>query len=239
MDFDKVFNSFFDDIANSTQILTEDSVRYILFCNMFKQDNDLNNYILELPYDKKYKIFDNTDLDLLSEDGRKELDLLYIDNNNKMYYAIEIKFHRPSPSESDKTNRAGKIFNDLGRLDIIKGKNIKKFFVYVTDDEMHKYFLSYPRGIKNTSLNSFFKKWYNPINEFIDTSDVNRFSTSSRDGSDTFFNNANSSFKNKYFSMNSFKINLKLFYSSDSKSNCPSFNRGNAGEIHLRIYEIK
>jgi len=56
---------------------------------------------------------------------------------------MECKYDRKMPSghNSPRPHKAGKIFNDLFRLASFSNeKNIIKWFIYVTDEEMIKYF---------------------------------------------------------------------------------------------------
>lgn len=140
----RVFVNFASQLQNRDTNLeiTEDTVRMYLYKCMLDEDNDLNHYILELPYESKRTslgIKKNLLKKASNNGSHQELDLFYNDEKNK--FAFEIKFHRKGTSSSNKTEKAGAIFNDLNRLNIINGKGIEKYFVYVTDDEMMNYFL--------------------------------------------------------------------------------------------------
>lgn len=154
MDLNKVFDSFVSVLSKQRQHLTEDNIRYYLFAKMYDQDNDLTNYCLELPYNNEIGNPIKGNYDELDFSGlnHRELDMFY---NGDEKIAMEIKFHRPSKTATGLPNKAGELFNDLKRLELIKQPNVRKIFVYVTDDEMHNYFLSSTRGITNPQLNSF------------------------------------------------------------------------------------
>ena len=79
---------------------------------------------------------------------------------------FEIKYHRhKNATTSNKTKRAGDILNDIERLHVISGKynkecilenvKIRKFFVYLTDDEMRNYFEE--NNNKNKFLDFYFE----------------------------------------------------------------------------------
>jgi hypothetical protein len=64
-------------------------------------------------------------------------------NNGKNGLVMECKYDRriPSNNSSPKTQKAGKIFNDLFRLaSFANEQNVIKWFIYLTDDEMMGYF---------------------------------------------------------------------------------------------------
>lgn len=139
------------ELKNRSVHLTEDNVRYYLFACMLRQDPDLNNYMLELPYNniresEEYYLPIQIDPAFLSGSSRQELDMCY--DNGIECLCIEVKFHRKSDatiSATTKTENAGKVFNDLRRLSIISKReecstSVRKLFVYVTDADMHTYF---------------------------------------------------------------------------------------------------
>ncbi len=145
-----VFNDFCTELSKRTGFLSEDNIRFYWFASMLKQDSDLNHYSLEEPY-----------ISLAD----KELDLVYEDNNEIL--AIEIKFHRnPSKIPFPHPNSAGTIFDDIQRLPLWKRagakKTIRYFFLYVTDEEMHKY-LSNPAPAQNPIYRGELRKFYDSL----------------------------------------------------------------------------
>lgn len=158
MDLQLLLDNFSSELKNRSEHLTEDSVRYYLFACMLRQDPQLNNYMLELPYDDMLKSSDMSktlpvyvDSKSLSEDGNKsvskmELDMCYY--NGSQCFSIEIKFHRHNTSEHSfpHTMSAGALFNDIRRLGLIHPnplvKEYTRLFLYVTDQQMHDYLQS-------------------------------------------------------------------------------------------------
>ncbi len=140
MNIENIVDTFISRLEARRGFLSEDNIRFYWFDSMKVQDPDLNHFSLEEPYaDKSGKIT-----------GRnKELDLLYENENER--WCIEIKFHR-KPQKAPKsrtlafTQSAGEIFDDICRLPLwestsidVKDKPTRYFFLYVTDDEMHRY----------------------------------------------------------------------------------------------------
>ena len=239
MNFDLLFESFSKELEKRIGILTEDNVRYMLFAKMLEQDPNLNNYTLELPYKGgKNNPLDNVDFSSLAKSNNslhQELDLLYC--SGELFYAIEIKFHRPSMTATGLPNKAGVIFNDIKRLELIKDAKFRKLFVYVTDDEMHDYFIN-SRGISNKCLHDYLYNFYTAKkNEIINNNYLNNGTISRQDGSYTFFDCASKSFTNK-FNFESVKTDLKMIYKSDFDSKSSNINREKKGRLHLRVYEI-
>lgn len=148
MNLTNVFKDFCTELSKRKGFLSEDNIRFYWFASMLKQDNNLNHYSLEEPY-----------ISLAD----KELDLVYEDDNEIL--AIEIKFHRnPSKIPFPHPNSAGAIFDDIQRLPLWKSaeseKTIRYFFLYVTDEEMHKY-LSNPGPAQNPIYRGELRKFYN------------------------------------------------------------------------------
>ena len=125
----QVFDTFVSKLAKCTGLLSEDNIRTYWRDSMREQDKDPNHYSLEEPY--------------AGSTGREELDLMYEDGKER--WCIEIKFHRnPNGKTFPHPLSAGKIFDDICRLPgWSNGKSdgipTRYFFLYVTDDEMHKY----------------------------------------------------------------------------------------------------
>lgn len=122
MNIKNVFNQFCQDLKNRSGLTTEDNVRYYWFAAMMQQDHNLNNYTLEYSYP--------------SLPG-KELDLLY---QGKETLAFEMKFHHHVTKPAfDHLLAAGGLIDDLQRLQSLTSKELHRYFLYVTDDEMDKY----------------------------------------------------------------------------------------------------
>lgn len=208
MDIGKAFKQFCDDLQNRTGIMTEDNIRYYWFATMLRQDKDLNHYTLEEPYQTL---------------SGKEMDLHYQDNNDELYF--EIKFHRNNgQSDYHHTFAAGEIFDDLQRLKSIKISRPQShcYFLYVTDDIMHNYFISGRQ--QNKSFGKQLKNFYNPqINDPINLN--------FKGAPKTFLDSANKSLNNQNLIV---FPNLQLILSRDFTCGSASFN----GDCHVRLYVI-
>ena len=239
MKLGKLYDDFSYELSQRRKYLTEDSVRYIFFSCMLDQDKNTNNYILELPYGDIITSFNsnysiqipvNPPLVQTNNRYRQELDLYYEDN--KCCYCFEIKFHRkPQKSTSTKTDNAGSLFNDIHRLQLITSsgeKDVRKFLVYVTDYDMHDYFLP-SESIKNTQ-----KSYRIDLKKF--------YCLTPNDGPQPIYINATpgtfNASANKSFSVQKIPAGgiLSNVHFQDITSKCPPFN--NNGGLHIRIYEI-
>ncbi len=143
MDINKVFSTFVSKLKERRGFLSEDNVRFYWFVSMLEQDPELNHFSLEEPYRGVIK-------------GHKELDLMYEKDGER--FCIEIKFHRNSSTRTyAKPLAAGEIFDDICRLPHWEepqnkdGKETRYLFLYVTDDEMHRYLSNNTAGQKNNS----------------------------------------------------------------------------------------
>lgn len=151
MDITEVFKAFVGELKKRTCLMTEDNVRYYWFASMLLQDNNLNNYTLEHPYNGDLK--------------GKELDLLYEDTKTR--WCFEMKFHRnPGRSAFPHTDSAGDIFSDINRLPFFYNENPSKnnflYFLYVTDYAMHQYLSNISsRSTENAEYRQELKKFYN------------------------------------------------------------------------------
>ena len=208
MNISNVFNQFCNALQNRTGIMTEDNIRYYWFASMLRQDKDLNHYSLEEPYQTL---------------SGKEMDLYYQDNNDELYF--EIKFHRNNgKSDYHQTSAAGEIFDDLQRLKLIKTSKPQThcYFLYVTDDIMHNYFISGRQQDK--SFGKQLKNFYNPqINDPINLN--------FKGAPKTFLDSANKSLNNQNLMV---FPNLQLILSRDFTCGSTSFN----GDCHVRLYVI-
>lgn len=212
MNIHAVFDLFCQAVKLRTELMTEDNIRYYWLASMLQQDNDLNNYTLEQPYGVL---------------PRKELDLMYSNQNEA--FLFEIKFHRHnSDSSFAHTMAAGEIFDDIQRLALFPSKckkMIRRFFLYVTDSEMDRYFDG--RTIKNnpyrTELKSFYRGQKRSLNIGKDVAPK------------TFIKEAYCSVPNK---KNAISINNIGLIEKDDFSNVLSESFQDR-EGHVRLYELK
>ena len=246
-----LFIDFVDELQIRAGTLTEDSVRYIFFSCLLRQDKHLNNYTLELPYicmylgNGQYPYSQWMSLNPNFFGQRKQaLDLFYKDTSNNTFYCFEFKFHRdpklvvnPSASYSKKaskprTSLAGGIFNDLHRLQLIQSANmnnkysVRKYLVYVTDALMDKY-LGAPNGVAaKDPFRQNLKAFYTlPINSGMTVSVHNNGTTY-----------GNASYQSIISSARPMTLNIINRECADLHHvPCPSL-LGN--ECHIRIYEV-
>lgn len=244
-----LYNDFYGELLSRTHYLTEDSIRYYFFACMLMQDPSLDNYIMELPYALPIaggptNISINAGLATpisTAHNPQQELDMYYVDSTNHTSWCIEFKFHRNPSNKSAfaHTDGAGRIFNDIKRLQLIQplpGYSIRRLFVYVTDDEMHNYFnVGYAASI-NKDYRSIIKDFYNvPVNiavtPFIFDNNVITIPK-------TFLDSANDSFATPH--INPITINVIKRFDMSFITNCPSFKMdpktGNRS-CHILIYE--
>lgn len=128
----ELFSKFLAKRIESKQHLTEDSVRYSFFCAAIETtDIRQHEIILELPHPDKENFKD------------KEIDTHVLASGSRPEVYIEFKFHRKSKksnSSSPRPLKAGSLFKDFSRLSSIKTPRRRCFVIYLTDDEMSKYF---------------------------------------------------------------------------------------------------
>ena len=224
----KIFHSFAGFLSERKEILTEDNVRYYLFYSLVKGDEDsnnfdLNHFILERPYISEESPLRSNKI-LTKANSNKELDLFY-DNKKENKFAFEIKYHRKTKSTYAHTDETGKIFNDLKRLSLIQNKEIKKFFVYVTDDEMKKYLNG--KNTKNNTYRNELSKFYKAgINELT----VINFFANDTDVPKTFWKSANDSFSENY--EDNISLNIIKVFETDFTT------RLNGLKLFVKIYEV-
>ncbi len=125
----KSFSSLLQERFGNGIITTEDSIRYLFFHSVLQNGLVLpNQIVLEYPHTAIEKA---------------EIDT-YIDFGNNKIALFEFKYDREIPSGRNlpKTMKAGAIFNDIYRLAVFseKEKEVSKYFIYVTDKNMHGYF---------------------------------------------------------------------------------------------------
>ncbi len=118
---------------------TEDSVRYIFFHFITNRlPVEPNDIILEYPH---------------TTIPRAEIDMHIPQINSEKGLTFEFKYDRKIPSgrNSPRPQKAGKIFADLFRLNSFEANITRKIFVYLTDIEMHSYFIN-----KKNQLSDFY-----------------------------------------------------------------------------------
>lgn len=243
MDINKVFENFCAQLQNRTRYTSEDTIRYYWMLSMLACDNTraLNQYVLEMPYDKNEVVFEQN-----SKNAKKELDLLYVSAQEQ--WAIEIKFHRKSPDSSYvHTDAAGSIFNDIFRLQYAPLDNkirglVKRLLLYVTDSEMNDYFSeeAVNKAWQNKTFRNELHKFYS-----MDINQIARFNfikenLNKEDKNDqipeTFTDKAFDSFKKeikqRYFTSPPIRLLCKK---DDLKTKSTSFK----GQMFcVRLYEV-
>jgi hypothetical protein len=81
----------------------------------------------------------------------KKVDTYIRSTKDRKGMVLEYKYDRIAPAKrnSPRTQKAGKVFNDLYRLAMFDtDKNVRKWFVYITDTEMASYFSNIKNGVK-------------------------------------------------------------------------------------------
>lgn len=225
MNLNQLFCDFANGILSRTQHLTEDSIRYYFFSCMQRQDLELNHYVMELPYaEMNNKNTGDVQMNCISslkkssKGLKQELDLYY---KSDEIICAEFKFHR---GKGRLTARAGEIFNDMRRLQFITSSSVShihRLFVYITDEEMHKYFLKESSTQSISAYRSNLRDFYSRGGHFD-------YDTSS--GKGTFYNKANESF----CSSNSTNINVTsvLLFSLSS------YTHKFMNNCHISIFEV-
>lgn len=131
MNIHQLFADFCGELVKRTNLLTEDNIRYYWFAKMLNQDNVLDHYCLEAPY--------STWIPQNQSMQRKQLDMYYNDGNKDVHF-VEMKFYRKVKGSSlTMTEDAGKLINDMCRLNTIPSSLGRRLFLFVTDDCMENY----------------------------------------------------------------------------------------------------
>lgn len=192
MDLDKTIEYFASLVdkrieVHGHKLSSEDTIRYDFFFALTEVERIQPwEVILEAPYPN----------DILNlERNSSEIDLMILPNDKRSQGLIcEFKYDRKANSTINKTNRYGKLINDILRLSLLDHykENHQCLFIYVTDSEMMKY------------KNGFhYQQHINEIlelkNEFIDN-----LPKSARDQINLIFLNA--------FISQNFNISCKLIY---------------------------
>lgn len=104
---------------------SEDNFRYLVFHGLFKSGIDVTRIALEYPR---------------PGNSREKIDTVILDENGTPQVAIEFKYHRKIPSRANqpRTMKASELLADFARLRDFP--NVQRLVVYLTDDEMLKYF---------------------------------------------------------------------------------------------------
>lgn len=218
MDISKVFKTFVREIRKRTNIMTEDNIRYYWFASMLKQDEELNNYILEHPYNNEPKLMN------------KELDLLY--KGPQAHLCFEMKFHRKSKDTPfPHTNAAGAIFSDINRLPFFQTgddskaeQEIIRYFLYITDDTMHSY-------LSNTSQTKSPSEYREGLQKFYTANIGESFSIIYPKDTPKTFSKKSGKFNNTETS----SPKITLVEKEDFRCDSNSFKDN---ECHIRLYRI-
>lgn len=135
--FDK-FLSLLNERYSSGVYTSEDSIRYTFFYSLMIMDSYLHtDIILESPHPTIQ---------------RAKLDTYIYSRGKRPSLAIEFKYDRSRKDNQTRTENAGKLFKDIFRLARMPNiENEKHYLIYITDNEMAKYF----RNTRNR-LNNFF-----------------------------------------------------------------------------------
>jgi hypothetical protein len=121
--------------------MSEDNIRYSLYSALIQRGNVFHTEIsLEYPHPSI---------------KRAQIDT-YINGDSYPHgVAIEFKYDRSNPggTNQNRTQRAGAFLADIFRLSLVPNTLAKtKYFVYLTDGEMHSYFCN-----PNNSLNKLYQ----------------------------------------------------------------------------------
>jgi hypothetical protein len=139
------------------ELSSEDNIRYDFFHSL-TSINEIKSWeiLLEAPYP----------LEILNlESNGSEIDLLIKPTDKiKTGLICEFKYDRKANSTINKTNRYGKLINDILRLCLLKDNspNYESLFIYVSDKEM----MIYKNGFYfDQSVDSDFEITYKLINQ--------------------------------------------------------------------------
>jgi len=134
------FAKLLEDRFHKGTFTTEDSIRYTFFYCLSNYGNlHPSEIILEYPHPSI---------------SNAKVDTYIPPKNNRFGLVFEFKFDRaiPSAKTAPRPQKAGKIFMDIMRLTLFPSHDkIRRYFVYVTDEEMASYFQN-----KHNQLNDFF-----------------------------------------------------------------------------------
>ena len=251
MNLADVFKSFCEKLSKREGKMTEDNVRYYWFAAMYEKDNELNHYTLEKPYERK-EIFEPEPRpkSKRKKRSRKELDLLY--DNGKQQWAMEIKFHRYSPtSVTALPDAAGAIFSDILRLQFAPVKpdksSVRRLFLYVTDDEMDAYMSKGSGGLceeYRKELQAFYgKKGYTKKQFFdgissLETFKKSAFSSFEKTTAGYYYNSKLTLFPTPDIRLIFKKDNLRTRSNSFKERDEKDENEETIHMCHVRLYEV-
>ncbi len=117
---------------------TEDCIRYLFFSSLLTHAGITpNEIVLEYPHPSFAKKV--VDAYVLPADGREGM-------------VAEFKYDRriPSAKRKPRSQQAGKVFADIGRLASfsIRNETIRRYLIYITDGEMQRYFRNARNGLE-------------------------------------------------------------------------------------------
>ena len=131
----QLFTDLLEERLSLGVFTTEDSVRYTFFQALTQGGhNQHTDIVLEYPH---------------PEIERAQIDTLINAKDALSSMAFEFKYDRRNPSNANqnRTQRAGAVFKDLFRLAKVPSDTAeKKYFIYLTDDEMAIYFRNPKNG---------------------------------------------------------------------------------------------
>lgn len=105
--------------------ISEDSMRYDFFSAFLLSGVSTEQIQLEYLHDNQYLV-------------KKEIDLIVHLANSKI--AFELKYFRTIPSDkNDTTNQMGKFIVDILKLKHLSNSIDARYFLFLTDQKMHKY----------------------------------------------------------------------------------------------------
>jgi hypothetical protein len=112
---------------------SEDSVRYMLFAALVQHGVAPERVVMEYPHPGLEK---------------KEIDTVVVGDDLQPVLVIECKYDRAIPGGRNKprTQAAGGLFKDMGRLAILEWP-ADRYFVYLTDKEMYAHLRSPRNGL--------------------------------------------------------------------------------------------
>lgn len=112
--------------------VNEDTLKYVVFNELIKSGISITQLALEYPH---------------PEIDKARIDTVVVDENYVPEIAVEFKYHHrlPSRRNRDRTAAVGQLLADFSRLG--RFPDVQRLVVYLTDDEMLKYFSSQSNGL--------------------------------------------------------------------------------------------
>jgi hypothetical protein len=130
------FGRLLDERFSRDVVTTEDSVRYTFFAALLNAEVTPDQVVLEYPH----PAIDRAKIDT------------WLPAFNNESIAVEFKYDRDPPGGKNqpKTQKAGYVFKDFRRQELVAKKvGTRAFFVYVTSEEMAVYFRNSNNGHSN------------------------------------------------------------------------------------------